>query len=184
MMADTASETGREGLSEHATSQLQDAATNAQEKAAEVKEAGRNDLSEQIGERTTQAGQQARSMAHALRRSGEQLRNEGDGGPAASLVEGVAERMERLGEYLQGTHGDELLRDVEGFARRRPWMIAGLGLLGGLAASRFLKASSERRYSSATPSGGYPYRASLESSSGAGQATDEPLTRERSMASG
>ena len=184
MMADTASETGREGLSGQATSQLQDAATNAQEKVAEVKEAGRNKLSEQIGERTTQAGEQARGMAQALRRSGEQLRIQGDGGQAATFAEGVAERMERVGEYLQRAHGDELLRDVEGFARRRPWMIAGIGLLGGLAASRFLKASSERRYSSATPSGGYRYRASLESSSGAGQATDERLTRERSLASG
>jgi hypothetical protein len=183
-MADTASETGREGVSGQATSQLQDAATNAQEKVAEVREAGRNKLSEQIGERTTQAGQQARSMGQALRKSGEQLRSEGDGGAAATFADGVAERMERLGEYMQRADGDELLRDVEGFARRRPWMIAGLGLLGGLAASRFLKASSERRYSSSAPSSGYPYRSSLESPSGGGQATDEPLTRERSMASG
>jgi hypothetical protein len=38
------------------------------------------------------------------------------------------------------------MRDVEGFARRRPWMLAGLGLLGGVAAARFVKASSEKRY--------------------------------------
>ena len=39
-----------------------------------------------------------------------------------------------------------MLRDVEDFARRRPWIVAGIGLAAGLAASRFLKASSERRY--------------------------------------
>ena len=39
------------------------------------------------------------------------------------------------------------MRDVEDFARRRPWMLAGLGMLGGVAAARFVKASSEQRYS-------------------------------------
>ena len=38
-------------------------------------------------------------------------------------------------------------------ARQRPWMVAGLGLMVGLAASRFLKASSERRYDSAQGNG-------------------------------
>jgi hypothetical protein len=38
------------------------------------------------------------------------------------------------------------LRDVEEFARRRPWLVAGIGVVAGLAGSRFLKASSERRY--------------------------------------
>ena len=56
--------------------------------------------------------------------------------------------MERLGGYLEQTNGDHLLRDAEDFARRRPWMVAGMGLVAGLAASRFLKASSERRYES------------------------------------
>ena len=61
--------------------------------------------------------------------------------------------MERLGGYLERTSGDELLRDAEDFARQRPWTVAGLGLLVGLAASRFLKASSERRYDSAQGNG-------------------------------
>jgi hypothetical protein len=39
------------------------------------------------------------------------------------------------------------MRDVESFARRRPWMLAGVGLLAGVAAARFIKASSEQRYS-------------------------------------
>ena len=85
-------------------------------------------------------------MAQALRRSGEQLSNEGDGQQAAELAEGAADRIERLGGYLERTSGAELVRDVEDFARRRPWMIAGMGLVAGLAASRFLKASAERRY--------------------------------------
>jgi ElaB/YqjD/DUF883 family membrane-anchored ribosome-binding protein len=149
-MTNTASETGREGLVGEAASQVEDAAASAQQKASELKEQGRSKLSETLDERTTQAGGQARQMAHALRRSGEQLREQGEGQQAAGVTEGAAERIERLGGYLERTSGDEMLRDAEDFARQRPWIVAGLGLMVGLVASRFLKASSERRYDSTT----------------------------------
>jgi ElaB/YqjD/DUF883 family membrane-anchored ribosome-binding protein len=152
-MTNTASETGREGLVDQAGSQLEDAAATAQQKASELKDQGRSKLSETLDERTTQAGGQARQMAQALRRSGQQLREQGEGRQVAGVTEGAAERVERLGGYLERTNGDELLRDAEDFARQRPWMMAGLGLLVGLAASRFLKASSERRYDSAQGDG-------------------------------
>jgi ElaB/YqjD/DUF883 family membrane-anchored ribosome-binding protein len=148
-MTDTASETGREGLVGEAASQVQDAAGSAQQKAVELKEQGRSKLGETLDQRTTQVGGQARQMAQALRRSGEQLREQGEGKQVAGVTEGAAERIEQLGGYLERASGDELLRDAEDFARRRPWMVAGFGLVVGLAASRFLKASSERRYQSA-----------------------------------
>ena len=153
-MSSTASETGQEGLVGQVASQTEDAAAKAQEKDVEIKEQGRNKLSKTVDERTTQAGGQARQVAQALRRSGEQLREQGNGQQVAGVTEGAAERIERLGGYLEQTSGDEILRDVENFARRRPWMVAGIGLTVGLAASRFLKASSERRYDSAP---GRPY---------------------------
>lgn len=148
-MTSTASERGREGLMGQAGSQVEDTAATAQQKASELKQQGRSKLSDTLDERTTQAGGQARQMAQALRRSGEQLREQGEGRQVAGVTEGAADRIERLGGYLERASGDELLRDAEDFARRRPWMVAGLGLMVGLAASRFLKASSERRYDSA-----------------------------------
>jgi len=158
-MTNTASETGREGLMGEAASQMEDAAASAQQKATELKEQGRSKLSETLDERTTQAGGQARQMAQTLRRSGEQLREQGEGQQVAGLTEGAADRIERLGGYLERTSGDEFLRDAEDLARQRPWMVAGLGLMVGLAASRFLKASSERRYESSQGNRhGRPYR--------------------------
>jgi ElaB/YqjD/DUF883 family membrane-anchored ribosome-binding protein len=148
-MTNTASETGREGLVGQAASQVEGTAAAAQQKAMELKQEGRSKLSETLDQRTTDAGGQARQMAQALRRTGEQLREQGDGQPVAGVTEGAAERIERLGGYLEQANGEEILRDVEDFARRRPWMVAGIGLAVGLAASRFLKASSERRYDSA-----------------------------------
>jgi hypothetical protein len=147
-MTNTASETGREGLVGEATSQVEDAAASAQQKAVELKQQGRSKLGETLDQRTTQVGEQARQMAQTLRRTGEQLREQGDGKQVAGVTEGAAERIEQLGGYLERASGDELLRDAEDFARRRPWMVAGFGLVVGLAASRFLKASSERRYQS------------------------------------
>jgi hypothetical protein len=110
-----------------------------------LREQGSARLRDQFDRRSTQAGTQVRSLAEALRRSGNDLRNEGNGN-AAQVTGQAADRIERLGTYLEQKRGDELMRDVERFARRRPWMLAGLGMLAGVGAARFMKASSEQRY--------------------------------------
>ena len=184
-MAKTVEETGQDGVVGQASAQVQEAASAAQEKAVELKEQGKGKLGETLDQRTNEAGVQARKLAQALRRSGEQLSNEGEGQQVAGLAEGAADRIERLGGYLERTNGAELMRDVEDFARRRPWIVAGMGLLAGLAASRFLKASSERRYEGSTSAGGgaSPYQRSL-SPAGGGVYVDETRTRDNDGASG
>ncbi|HEX2045157.1 MAG TPA: hypothetical protein VHF23_05980 [Gaiellaceae bacterium] len=107
---------------------------------------------EQVDTRSTQAGEQVASMADAMRRTGEQLRSEGKEGPA-KLSEQAAERAERLGGYLRESDADRILRDAEEFARRRPWVVGAGGVVVGFLASRFLKASSSRRYQSSTREG-------------------------------
>ena len=156
-MSATTNEAGREGLAEQAKSQLGEAAATAQDKALELQRQGKSRLAETLDERTTRVGSQARQLAGALRSSGSQLSTEGDPGSrqVAGLTDAAAERVDRLGGYLQGRSGDELVRDAEEFARRRPWIVGAIGLAAGLAASRFLKASSERRYES--PRGFHPY---------------------------
>jgi ElaB/YqjD/DUF883 family membrane-anchored ribosome-binding protein len=136
---------GQQGLTDQASAKVQDAASAAQEKAAELREQGSLRLRDQFDQRSNQAGSQVRSLAEALRRSGNDLSNEGSGN-AAQLTGQAADRIERLGSYLEQKRGDELMDDVETFARRRPWMLAGLGVLAGVAAARFMKASSEQRY--------------------------------------
>ena len=75
----------------------------------------------------------------------EQLRGQGKDTPAR-VAEQVADRAESFGSYLRDADGERLLRDVEDVARRQPWLVAAGGLALGFAASRFLKASSSRRY--------------------------------------
>jgi hypothetical protein len=184
-MASTAGGMVQEGLAGQASTQVQEAASTVQERTVELKERGKNKLGETLDQRTSEAGVQARKMAQALRRSGEQLSHEDNAQQAAGLAEGAADRIERLGGYLERTSGAELVRDVEDFARRRPWMVAGIGLVAGLAASRFLKASSERRYGGSAQAGGgssrYGYGVLPQST---GRPADEPLARESYGASG
>ena len=102
-------------------------------------------LKDQVDQRSTQAGRQINTVADDVRSVAGELRNQGKDTPAR-YVEQAADRAERLGSYLQGSDGDRILHDVEDFARRNPWAVAAGGLVLGLAASRFLKASSGERY--------------------------------------
>jgi ElaB/YqjD/DUF883 family membrane-anchored ribosome-binding protein len=139
-----------EGVRERAASAAQDAASTTQEKAIELRSRGADQLRGQLDTRTTDAGRQAQDVASALRQSGEQLRSDGKS-QAATVTEGAAERVERFGQYLERVNGNDLMDDAERFVRQRPWMVAGVALFAGLAASRMMKASSERRYSTSRP---------------------------------
>jgi ElaB/YqjD/DUF883 family membrane-anchored ribosome-binding protein len=139
-----------EGARERAASAVQDAASTTQEKAMELRSRGTDQLRQQLDSRTTDAGRQAQEVGRALKQTGEQLRSDGKS-QAAGITEAAAERVEHLGRYLESVSGNELLDDAERFARRRPWLLAGIGLVVGVAASRMMKVSSERRYSTTQP---------------------------------
>ena len=122
-------------------------------KAHELGEEASFQVREQLNRRSTQAGEQVQAMGSALQSGVEQLRSEGKDVPAQVMTQ-VAERAEDLGAYLQSAHADQMLTDLERFARRRPWVTAGVGVLAGFVASRFVKASADRRYQSARSNGG------------------------------
>jgi hypothetical protein len=109
-------------------------------------------LKEQVDERSTQAGQQVSTVADDVRTVAGELRNQGKDRPA-QYAEQAAERVQSVGQWLERSDGDQILRDVEGFARRNPWAVAAGGLALGLAASRFLKASSGERYRASLSNG-------------------------------
>lgn len=123
--------------------------SSVREEVAQTRQEGARELRSQLDRRTTEVGRQACSFARELRRSGDSLRAQGESDLTARLTSGLADGIERTGRYLEHARGDDLLGDVEDFARRRPWLVAGAAALAGFAASRFLKASSERRYENA-----------------------------------
>ena len=126
----------------------------AQEKAKEVAGQAKGRLREQVDQRSTQAGQQLSSAADDVRSVAEQFRTQGKDTPAR-YAEQAAEKAQSVGQRLQDASGDELLRDVEAFARKNPWAVAAGGLVLGLAASRLLKASSSERYRASMTTNGH-----------------------------
>jgi hypothetical protein len=127
------------------------AAETAQDKAREAADHARGRVRDQVDERSTQLAEQVGSGARDARSIAEQLRNQGKQTPAR-YVEQAADRAERIGGYLRESDGDQLLNDVEDFARRNTWAVALGGLALGVAASRLLKVSSSNRYRSSLQS--------------------------------
>jgi ElaB/YqjD/DUF883 family membrane-anchored ribosome-binding protein len=128
------------------SSRTDQAKEQAAEKAQATAQQAKRGISAQVDQRSTQAGQQVSSAAGDARSIAEELRNQGKEQPA-KLAEQAAQRVESLGDYLQRSDGDTIMRDIEDFGRRQPWTVVAGGLAIGFAASRFLKASSERRAS-------------------------------------
>jgi hypothetical protein len=130
---------------DNAKEQVQEKAQVAQEKLKGGAQQAQARMREQVDQRSTQAGGQVSATAEALRTTSRQLRDQGQDAPAQA-AEKVAHHAERLGGYLSDSNADRILGDLEDFGRRQPLAVAGLGVVVGFMASRFLKASSRERY--------------------------------------
>ena len=150
----TGDQSGQDG---GATGKAQEAAATAQQKTQEAAGQARDRVRDQVDTRSTQVGEQAEAVAQDVRSVGEHLRGEGKDKPA-ELADKAAARVAELGDYLKRSDGDALLRDAERFGRERPWAVMAGGLVLGIAASRFLKASSSRRYEQMGSSANLPAR--------------------------
>jgi hypothetical protein len=137
------------------SSGVQDAKEQVQEKAAAAAGEARSRLREQVGQRSTEAGEQVGATAEALRATADQLREQGRDGPAKA-AEQLAGRAERAGSWLRDSDADTILGDVEELARRQPLAVVAIGVVAGFAASRFLKASSRDRYARGESAPAYP----------------------------
>jgi ElaB/YqjD/DUF883 family membrane-anchored ribosome-binding protein len=145
-MSEDAAAMGTDSTTERVKDQVAERTEVARGKA-------RGRLREQVDQRSTQAGERLGSTATDVRGVAEELRRQGKEGPAR-MVEQVAGQADRAADYLKTASGDRILRDVEDLARSKPWAVVAGGLAVGFAASRFLKASSGRRYQESQA--GYP----------------------------
>jgi hypothetical protein len=145
-MSDSSSPPGT-SQAEGAQEKVQEVAGQAQEKVQEAGTKAQDMLRDQVDQRSTQAGEKVSGTAGDLRSVSEELRSQGKETPA-KLADKAAERTEQLGSYL--TDADRLLADVEDLGRRQPLVVLAGGIVVGLAAARFLKASSRSRYQDRT----------------------------------
>ena len=132
---------------EQAQQKVQDAGRQAQQQAQQAAGQVRDRIRGQVDQRSTDAGEQITSQASDIRTVADQLREQGKDKPA-QLAERAAQQTERVGSYLKQADSDKILGDAENLARQRPWAVVAGGIALGLAASRFLKASSAGRYHS------------------------------------
>ncbi|HEX8132501.1 MAG TPA: hypothetical protein VF880_03595 [Actinomycetes bacterium] len=144
---------GETSTTEQVKEQVAEKAQVAQDKASQATQQAKGRFRDQVDQRSTQAGQRLAGGAADARSVAEELRRQGKDTPAR-LVEQAAGQADRAAAYLKTASGERILRDEEDFARSKPWAVAAGGLVVGFAASRFLKASSSRRYQQARA--GYP----------------------------
>jgi hypothetical protein len=136
---------GSGSTTEQVKDQVREKAEVAREKAQGAAQQAQSRFRDQVDQRSTQAGERLTGTASGVRSVAEELRRQGKDTPAR-LAEQAAGQADRVADYLKGASGERILRDVEDLARRQPWAVAAGGLVLGFAASRFLKASSSRRY--------------------------------------
>jgi hypothetical protein len=143
-----------QSATDQAKEKVQETAGQVQQKAVEVKGQAGDRVRQELDVRSTEAGEQLGLTAKAMRGTGKQLLSEGKHTPA-KVVTAVADRAERLGGYLTEANADQMLRDVENFARRQPVLFAVGGATIGFLAARFMKASSSSRYEGSNGSANY-----------------------------
>jgi len=135
-------------MAQNVTSQVSEGAEQAKQNLLEQ---GR----QQMDDRTTTAGEQLSGFADVARKVASQLREEGNE-PHAKAADTVAQKVEQVGGYLKDADSHKMLRDLEDFGRRQPAALAAGGVVLGLLAARFLKASSaQRSLGSTSPSTGF-----------------------------
>lgn len=148
MATDERQQVGSGGAAEQAQEAATQVKEQAQEKAGEVKARASDRVRGQLDTRSTEMADQITPFSQALHKAGDHLASQGNesGGRAAHRA---GDQLEQLTGYLRSSGSDRFLGDVEGFARRRPWAAGGIGVVAGFMAARFLKASSESRYTGA-----------------------------------
>ena len=119
----------------------------AQEKMSGLADKAQSTAREQVDQRSTQAGEQVSSVAGELRSVSAHLASR-DSTTGAKVADQAAEHAERAGSYLTESSADRILGDIEDLGRRQPLLALAGGVVLGLAAARFLKASSSSRYES------------------------------------
>jgi len=117
-------------------------------------------------------------VSQALRKTGQQLRDEGAQPMLAQYVDRGAEQIERVSGHMRQRDANELLAEVEWFARRQPMVFAGGTFALGMLAVRFLKSGGRQQTAgSSSMSSGQSFTGATRTTVGTGQASPSATTR-------
>ena len=140
---------GSQEVTEQARQQTGQLARQARQQTTEFANRGSEQIKSQLANQKHQAAQRMTPLqSSALRETGQQLRNQGQGS-VAQYADKSADQLEHFSRYLRENEVDQILDEARGFARRRPGLYVGSALALGFLASRFLKSSSQEEGASA-----------------------------------
>jgi hypothetical protein len=101
-------------------------------------------VTSRVDEQKNKAADGLGGIADVFRNAGNELRAENEA--LASYVDMASDQLRNFADTIRQRGVADMLDDVHAFARRRPALFIGGAFLVGLGVARFLKASSERRY--------------------------------------
>jgi len=142
----------------------------AREKTGEVIDQAKEKTGQVVGQVTDQAKSQIESqkgraaeglssVSQALRQTGQQMRDQQDGAtaPIAQYVDKAADQVDKISTFLNEKNLDQMVTEVERYARRQPAIFLGGAVALGLIGARFLKSSAQRGSQMQQGDRGYGY---------------------------
>jgi ElaB/YqjD/DUF883 family membrane-anchored ribosome-binding protein len=121
----------------------QDVMQQTKETAGQVVGQAKEQAANQLDDRKEQVAESFGSVAEALRAAGNHLR-ENEQAPIARYADKAAARVDQFAYQLRGKDMQEIVRDMEDYARRQPALFLGGAFVVGLLAARFLKSTAHR----------------------------------------
>jgi len=128
-------------VAEQVQQKTSEVAEQVQQQTTGLVQQVRQQATSQLSSQKDRASQGLTSVAQVINQTGRQLRQQ-DQGAASQYTDRAAEQIERFANYLQQKDVEEIIYDVEQFARRRPNVFLGAAFALGMLGSRFLKSSS------------------------------------------
>ncbi len=114
----------------------------AQEQVGQAVDQAKQTATSQVATQKDRAAQALVPIAQALRQTGQELRGR-EQATIAEYVDTAAQQVERFYAFLHEHDVNQIVGEVERFARRRPGLFLGSTFALGLLGSRFLKSSAQ-----------------------------------------
>ncbi|MBV9471148.1 MAG: hypothetical protein JO316_07935 [Abitibacteriaceae bacterium] len=131
--------------------------SQAQQKTGEIAGQVQQQATSRIEQQKQHAAEGLGSVAESLRQTGQQLRDNDQSVVTqymAQYGEAAANQVEQVSNYLRERDVNQIVHEVEDFARREPALFIGGAFLLGLLGARFLKTSSPASTSSGSSTAG------------------------------
>lgn len=129
-------------VAEQVQQKTSEVAEQVQQQTSGIVQQVRQQATSQLASQKDRASQGLTTVAQVINQTGRQLRQQDQAAAASQYTDKAAEQIERFANYLQQKDVEEIIYDVERFARRRPNMFLGAAFALGVLGSRFLKSSS------------------------------------------